>query len=157
MAIQPAGSRSFRPFPNNHSAVAIWLMLALLSARAEAEQSARVCPAVRDHRCNRRWRRRLSRGTQAEGVGRGRCNMQASVLSHKFLVFQRSQNSPVQGAIRRQYLDIGKKRNAVMVDSVISRRARPARLLAVLRPLAREQPFPADRAYPETWQAALNY
>ncbi len=37
MAIQPAGSRSFRPFPNNHSAVAIWLMLALLSARAEAD------------------------------------------------------------------------------------------------------------------------
>jgi hypothetical protein len=78
-----------------------------------------------------------------------------SVLSHKYLVFQSSQNPPVQGALRREYLDIRKKRNAVMADSVISRRARPARLLAVLRPLAMERPLPADRAYPETLQVAL--
>ena len=43
-----------------------------------------------------------------------------------------------------------------MVDSVISRRARPVRLLAVLRPLPMERPLPADRAYPEALQVALN-
>jgi hypothetical protein len=79
----------------------------------------------------------------------------SGVLSHKFLVFQSSQNSPVQDALRRQYLDIGQERNAVMADSVISRRARPVRLLAVLRPLPMERPLPADRAYPEALQAAL--
>jgi hypothetical protein len=79
----------------------------------------------------------------------------SSVLSHKFLVFQSSQNSPVQGSLRRQYLDIGQEHNAVMADSVISRRARPVRLLAVLQPLPMERPLPADRAYPEALQAAL--
>jgi hypothetical protein len=80
-----------------------------------------------------------------------------SVLSHKFLVFQSSQNSPVQDALRRQYVDIGKECDAVMVDSVNSRRARPVRLLAVLRPLPIERLLPADRAYPEALQAALKY
>jgi hypothetical protein len=42
-----------------------------------------------------------------------------------------------------------------MVDSVLSLLARPARLLAVLRSMATEQPLPADRAYPEALQAAL--
>jgi hypothetical protein len=61
----------------------------------------------------------------------------------------------VQGALRRQYLDIGKQRNAVMADSVNSRRARPVGLLGLLRPLAMERPLPADRAYPEALQDAL--
>jgi hypothetical protein len=103
--------------------------------------------------------------------------LQASVLSHKFLVFQSSQNAPVQGALRREYLDIRQERNTgfgcarkafsaaqnppcgsacpVMAHSVNSRRARPARLLAVLQPLAMEWPLPADCALPETLQAAL--
>ena len=78
-----------------------------------------------------------------------------SVLSHRFPGIQSSQNSPGQGALRRQYPDIGKKRNAVMADSVISRRARPVRLLGLLRSLAMERPLPADRAYPEALQDAL--
>jgi hypothetical protein len=53
--------------------------------------------------------------------------------------------------------DIDKERNAVMADSVLSRRARPVRLLAVLRPLAMERPLPAGRAYPEALRDALKY
>ena len=61
-----------------------------------------------------------------------------SVLSHKFVVFQRSQNVSVPGALCREYRDIRKERNAVMAHSVISRRARPESLLAVLRLLPME-------------------
>jgi hypothetical protein len=45
----------------------------------------------------------------------------------------------------------------MMADSVLSRRARPVKLLAVLRPLAMERPLPAGRAYPEALQDALKY
>jgi hypothetical protein len=88
-----------------------------------------------------------------------------------FYYFREPQNSPVQGALCRQYRDIGKKRNTgdacacmafpaarnppcgsacpVMADSDLPRRAE--RLLAVSGP-GNGIFTPADRVYPEAFQ-----